>query len=78
MQPDVDTPAITTVSTPSVCSVEASDVPKNADAYCLTTTTSPGARRQRQGSPATGGTVGEARQRRHLADEQAGVDLSAA
>ena len=42
MQPDVDTLLITTVSTPMAFSVEASHVPKNADAYCLTTTGSPG------------------------------------
>ena len=42
-QPDVDTPATTTVSTPAVCSVEASEVPKNAEAYCLTTTARPAA-----------------------------------
>ena len=40
-QPDVETPARTTVSTPAACSVVASEVPKNAEAYCLTTTTSP-------------------------------------
>ena len=43
MQPDVDTPATTTVSTPAVCSVAASEVPKNALAYCLAITGSPAA-----------------------------------
>jgi hypothetical protein len=41
-QPDVETPVTTTVSTPAACSVEASEVPKKAEAYCLTTTGSPG------------------------------------
>jgi hypothetical protein len=39
-QPDVETPARTTVSTPAACRVVANEVPKNAEAYCLTTTTS--------------------------------------
>ena len=35
MQPDVDTPATTTVSTPAACSVAASEVPKNAAGVLL-------------------------------------------
>ncbi len=44
-QPDVDTPQTTSVSTPATASVAASDVPENADAYCLATTGSPGSGR---------------------------------
>ena len=40
MHPLVLTPTTTTVSTPLACRVEASEVPKKALAYCLTTTSS--------------------------------------
>jgi len=39
-QPEVETPAIRSVSTPSACNVAASGVPKNALAYCLLITVS--------------------------------------
>jgi hypothetical protein len=38
--PEVDTPAMTAVSIPAAVRVAASEVPKNAEAYCLTMTTS--------------------------------------
>ena len=40
-QPLVETPVWISVSTPIEVSVEASDVPKKLEAYCLTTTISP-------------------------------------
>jgi len=41
MQPEVEKPVISSVSTPAACKVEASDVPKKADGYCFDSTSSP-------------------------------------
>ncbi len=41
-QPLVEKPTTYVVSMPRARSVEASEVPKNAEAYCLATTSSPG------------------------------------
>lgn len=41
-QPEVETPVTRSVSTPCAVSVEASDVPKKALAYCFVTTSSVG------------------------------------
>ena len=74
-QPLVLTPVMTTVSTPSACSVAASVVPKKALAYCLTITSSSLARRDLRHDLAERAAVGdEVAQRGDLADEQPAVD----
>ena len=61
-QPEVDTPAITAVSILAAVNVAASDVPKKAEAYCLTMTTSSGrGSRPATNSPRSPGTSSASR-----------------